>query len=197
MTKENKFISNRCTWCGTDPIYVQYHDEVWGVPEYNDKALFAKLILDGAQAGLSWITILKKQHNYYELFDGLDPDKMANYSQERIQSILLNPGIIRNKLKVNAAVTNAQAFLKMRDEEGINFSEYLWEFVGGKPIQNTFKSMEGVPATSEISDRLSKDLKKRGFKFVGSTIVYAFMQAVGMVNDHFTGCFRYEELRNG
>ena len=184
----------RCSWCGTDPIYVKYHDEQWGVPVYNDKELFAKLILDGAQAGLSWITILKKQENYYKAFDGLDPEIMATYGEDKIQELLQNPGIVRNKLKVRAAITNAQAYLKLVEEKG-SFSNYLWSFVDGKPIVNARKSMADVPATSPESDALSKDLKKRGFKFVGSTIVSAFMQAVGMVNDHFVDCFRYEELR--
>ena len=184
----------RCSWCGTDPIYVKYHDEVWGVPVYDDKELFAKLILDGAQAGLSWITILKKQENYYQAFDGLDPEKMALYDEVKIQELLQNPGIVRNKLKIRAAVTNAQAYLRLIEEKG-SFSDYLWEFVEGKPIVNHFKNMSEVAATSPESDALSKDLKKRGFKFVGSTIVYAFMQAVGMVNDHFVDCFRYEEVK--
>lgn len=184
----------RCSWCGTDPIYVKYHDEQWGVPVYDDKELFAKLILDGAQAGLSWITILKKQENYYQAFDGLDPDIMATYGEDKVQELLNNPGIVRNKLKVRAAITNAQAYLKLVEEKG-SFSDYLWSFVDGKPIINARKSMADVPATSPESDALSKDLKKRGFKFVGSTIVYAFMQAVGMVNDHFIDCFRYDELR--
>lgn len=184
----------RCSWCGTDPIYVKYHDEQWGVPVYDDKELFAKLILDGAQAGLSWITILKKQENYYQAFDGLNPEVMATYGEDKVQELLQNPGIVRNKLKVRAAITNAQAYLKLVEEKG-SFSDYLWSFVDGKPIVNARKSMADVPATSPESDALSKDLKKRGFKFVGSTIVYAFMQAVGMVNDHFVDCFRYDELR--
>lgn len=190
MTNE----STRCTWCGTDPIYVKYHDEQWGVPVYDDKELFAKLILDGAQAGLSWITILKKTENYYKAFDGLDPEKIALYNEDKIQALLQDAGIVRNKLKIRAAVTNAQAYLKIIEQEG-SFSKYLWKFVGDKPIVNSFKDMSEVPATSPESDLLSKDLKKRGFKFVGSTIVYAFMQAVGMVNDHFTSCFRYEEVQ--
>ncbi len=184
----------RCTWCGTDPIYVDYHDKQWGVPVYDDQDLFAKLILDGAQAGLSWITILKKTENYYKAFDNFDPVKIAKYDQQKIDELLQNAGIVRNKLKINAAITNAQAYLKIIEEEG-GFSSYLWSFVDGKPIVNTFKNMSEVPATSKESDALSKDLKKRGFKFVGSTIVYAFMQAVGMVNDHFVDCFRYEEIK--
>lgn len=184
----------RCSWCGDDPIYVKYHDEDWGVPVYDSKELFAKLILDGAQAGLSWITILKKRDNYYEAFDGLNPDKMALYDEKKIQELLQNEGIVRNKLKVNAAVTNAKAYLKIEEELG-SFSDYLWSFVNGKPIVNSLNNMGDAQATSPESDAMSKDLKKRGFKFVGSTICYAFMQAVGMVNDHFTDCFRYEELK--
>ena len=185
---------NRCSWCGTDPIYVKYHDELWGVPVYDDKDLFAKLILDGAQAGLSWITILKKWEGYYRAFDGLNPDIMAKYDETKIQELILDSGIVRNKLKIRAAVTNAQAYLKIVEEEG-SFSDYLWSFVGGKPITNSLKDMSEAPATSPESDAMSNDLKNRGFKFVGSTICYAFMQAVGMVNDHFTDCFRYEEVK--
>lgn len=184
----------RCSWCGTDPIYVKYHDEIWGVPVYDDKELFAKLILDGAQAGLSWITILKKQEGYYRAFDGLDPEKMAKYNEVKIQELIVDEGIVRNKLKIKAAVTNAQAFLKIVEEKG-SFSDYLWSFVGGKVITNRLKDMSEAPATSPESDAMSKDLKKRGFKFVGSTICYAFMQAVGMVNDHIVDCFRYEEVK--
>jgi DNA-3-methyladenine glycosylase I len=186
-------MKTRCSWCGSDPIYVDYHDKQWGVPVYGDKELFAKLILDGAQAGLSWITILKKMEGYYEAFDGLDPDKMALYSEERIQELILNPAIIRNKLKIRAAVTNAQIFHKIVEEKG-SFSDYLWSFVNGKVVKNSLKDMSEAPATSPESDAMSKDLKKRGFKFVGSTICYAFMQAVGMVNDHSRDCYRYNEV---
>ncbi|MBX2846391.1 MAG: DNA-3-methyladenine glycosylase I [Saprospiraceae bacterium] len=185
---------HRCGWCLGDPIYENYHDEVWGVPTYDDRDLFAKLILDGAQAGLSWITILKKQDNYYQAFDNFDAEKIARYSPKKIEELLQNPGIVRNKLKVNAAVTNAQAYLKILEEEG-SFSDFLWKFVDGQPIVNTWKHHKEAPATSSESDALSKALKKRGFKFVGSTIVYAFMQAVGMVNDHTVSCFRYKEVQ--
>ncbi|MEN8927948.1 MAG: DNA-3-methyladenine glycosylase I [Flavobacteriales bacterium] len=184
---------SRCSWCGTDPIYVDYHDKQWGVPVYDSKELFAKLILDGAQAGLSWITILKKTEGYYEAFDGLDPDKMACYKEEKIQELIVNPAIVRNKLKIRAAITNAKAYHKIEEELG-SFSDYLWSFVDGKVIKNSLKDMSEAPATSSESDAMSKDLKKRGFKFVGSTICYAFMQAVGMINDHFTDCFRYKEV---
>lgn len=184
---------NRCGWCGTQPIYVTYHDKVWGVPEYDAHALFAKLILDGAQAGLSWITILKKEQNYYDAFDGLDPFIVANYDDDKYEELMQNAGIVRNKLKIKATITNAQQYVRMH-KEGIDFSEYLWSFVGGKPIKNAYDKLADVPATSPESDAMSKALKKQGFKFVGSTICYAFMQAVGMVNDHLTTCFRYEEV---
>jgi DNA-3-methyladenine glycosylase I len=184
----------RCSWCGVDPIYVAYHDEEWGVPVYGSEDLFAKLILEGAQAGLSWITILKKRDNYYKAFDGLNPDEMALYNETKIQELLLNEGIVRNKLKVRAAVTNAQAYLKIEDELG-SFSDYLWGFVNNKPITNSIKTIDDFIVTSPESEAMSKDLKKRGFKFVGSTICYAFMQAVGMINDHITDCDRYEEIK--
>ena len=183
----------RCHWCGTDPIYVHYHDKVWGVPEYDSKALYAKLILDGAQAGLSWITILKRQEGYMTVFDGLDPEKNARYTDKRLEKILLDPRIIRNRLKVYSVRKNARAYLEMQDQ-GIDFSQHLWSFVEGKPINNKVKSPADFQATSDASDALSKDLKKRGFSFVGSTIVYAFMQAVGMYNDHMVDCFRHKEV---
>jgi DNA-3-methyladenine glycosylase I len=183
----------RCHWCGTDPTYVRYHDEVWGVPEFDSKALYAKLILDGAQAGLSWITILRRQQGYMDVFDGLDPDKNARYTDKRLEKILLDPRIIRNRLKVYSVRKNAQAYLNMQNQ-GLDFSQHLWSFVDGKPINNKVKSAKDFQATSSISDALSKDLKKRGFSFVGSTIVYAFMQAVGMYNDHLTTCFRHKEV---
>lgn len=180
----------RCSWCGSDPLYMDYHDQVWGKPVYDDHELFAKLILDGAQAGLSWITILRKMDNYYEAFDGLNPEIMATYDDAKIEQILQNEGIIRNRLKVNAARTNAQAFLKLVEEQ--SFSDYLWGFVDNQPIINQWDSLSEVPASTDISIALSKDLQKRGFKFVGPTIIYAFMQAVGMVNDHMQNCsFRF------
>ncbi|MFN2152710.1 MAG: DNA-3-methyladenine glycosylase I [Anaerolineales bacterium] len=183
----------RCAWAGEDPLYVSYHDEEWGVPVYNDQALFAKLLLDGAQAGLSWITILRKRESYYAAFDDFDPEKMAHYDETKIAALLDNPGIIRNRQKVNAFVRNAQVYLTLKDELG-SFSDYLWGFVGGSPIVNTWQTMPELPATSPESEAMSKALKKRGFSFVGPTICYAFMQAVGMVNDHTTNCFRYAEL---
>ena len=184
----------RCTWPGEDPLYVAYHDKEWGVPEHDDEALFEKLILDGAQAGLSWITILRKRDGYRKAFDNFDAEKMARYSEKKIEQLLQDPGIVRNKLKVTSAVTNAQAFLKLKDE-GRSFDDYLWQFVGGKTIQNNWSGLKQLPASTPESDAMSKDLKKRGFKFVGSTICYAFMQAVGMVNDHVVTCFRHEECR--
>lgn len=183
----------RCHWVNSDPIYIDYHDHEWGVPIYDEKKLFEFLILEGMQAGLSWITILKKRENYRDLFDNFDAKKIIHYSPEKIQELLLNPGIIRNRLKVASIISNAKAYLKMK-EEGINFSDYLWQFVEGKPIENRWKRSE-IPASTPESDRMSKDLKKRGFKFVGSTICYAFMQAVGMVNDHAIDCFRHAELK--
>ncbi len=184
----------RCSWCGTDPIYVKYHDEAWGVPEHNDRKLFAKLCLDGAQAGLSWITILKKEKNYYRAFDNFDPKKIAKYDQKKIDELLNNPGIVRNKLKVNAFISNAQAYIEIKKEFG-TFDKYIWSFTNYKTIHNKFSSLNEVPAKTEIAEQMSKDLKNRGFKFVGPTIVYAFMQAVGIVNDHVVDCFRYKEVK--
>ncbi len=184
---------SRCSWCGTDPLYVKYHDEEWGVPVHDDRHLFEMLNLEGAQAGLSWITILKKRENYKKAFDNFDAVKISKYSDNKIKKILENPGIVRNKLKVNAVVTNAKAFLKIQKEFG-SFNRYIWKFVGGKPVINKFDNLEELPARTEISIVMSKDLKKRGFKFIGSTICYAFMQAVGMVNDHTKDCFRYKKI---
>ena len=191
MSKSKEII--RCPWPGKDELYLHYHDNVWGVPEYDSKALFAKLILDGAQAGLSWITILRRQQGYMDVFDNLDPDKIARYTDKKLEKILLDDRIIRNRLKVYSTRTNAQAYLKMQDE-GIDFSQHLWSFVDGKPIIGKNKTEKDFRATSPESDALSKDLKKRGFTFVGSTIVYAFMQAVGMYNDHVVTCFRYDPI---
>lgn len=192
MPPPSKTLS-RCHWPGTDPLYLHYHDTVWGVPEYDNKALFAKLILDGAQAGLSWITILKRQEGYMQVFDNLDPEIVARYTDKKLEKILTDERIIRNRQKVFSARTNARVYLEMQDQ-GIDFSTHLWSFVDGKPIIRKNKSEQDFRATSPESDALSKDLKKRGFSFVGSTIVYAFMQAVGMYNDHIVTCFRYKEL---
>ncbi|HYZ86448.1 MAG TPA: DNA-3-methyladenine glycosylase I [Bryobacteraceae bacterium] len=181
----------RCPWAQGD-LYELYHDTEWGVPLYDDRKLFEMLLLEGAQAGLSWITILKKRDHYRRVFDGFDPEKIARYKDRKIEQLLADPGIIRNRLKVNAFITNAQAYLALVEKEG-DFSRYLWQFTGGKPIQNAFTDMTQVPPRTPESDAMSKDLLKRGFRFTGSTICYAFMQATGMVNDHLTGCFRWAE----
>ena len=185
----------RCWWCGDDSLYMAYHDEEWGAPVYDDDELFEFLILETFQAGLSWITILKKRENFRKAFDNFDYKKIANYNQEKIDSLLQDAGIIRNKLKVNSAITNAVSFQKIQKEFG-SFSTYIWAFVDGKPIQNKFQSKDNVPANTQLSDVISKDLKKRGFKFVGSTVIYAYMQATGMVNDHLAGCFRYAQVQD-
>ena len=183
----------RCTWCGTDPLYIDYHDKEWGKPVYDDATIFEFLILETFQAGLSWITILRKRENFRKAFDDFDYIKIANYSENKYEKLLQDAGIIRNKLKIKATITNAQLFIDVQKEFG-SFSKYIWSFTNGKPIKNNFKNMSEIPATTELSDQLSKDLKKRGFKFVGSTVIYAHMQATGMVNDHTTECFRYNEV---
>jgi len=188
-------MKKRCTWCGNDPTYIDYHDNEWGVPLHDDRLLFEFLVLEGAQAGLSWITILKKRDNYRLAFHSFDCETVANYSQDDIDRLLSNSGIVRNRLKINSAIKNAQATLKIKEEFG-SLDSYLWSFVNGKTIQNKWKSMSEIPAKTKISDKMSKDLKKRGFNFVGSTICYAFMQATGMVNDHIIDCFRYKEVSN-
>lgn len=186
----------RCDWVNLDnPLYVEYHDTEWGVPVYDDQKLFEFLILEGAQAGLSWETVLKKRENYRAAFDNFDVRKVAAYDETKIQQLLQNPGIIRNKLKVRAAVTNAQRFLEVQKEFG-TFSKYIWGFVDHTPIQNHFTKLSELPAKTALSDAISKDMKKRGFTFVGSTILYAHMQATGMVNDHTTDCFRHAEVQN-
>ncbi|MCB0377319.1 MAG: DNA-3-methyladenine glycosylase I [Bdellovibrionales bacterium] len=184
----------RCTWCGDDPLYVKYHDKEWGVPVYDDQKLFEFLTLESAQAGLSWITVLKKRENYRKAFANFDPKKVAKFNEKQVQSLLQNPGIIRNQLKIRAAINNAKLFLDVQNEFG-SFAKYMWSFVGNQPLQNTRKSLKAVPAKTKESDSLSKDLKQRGFKFVGSTIVYAHMQACGMVNDHTLDCFRHQEIK--
>ncbi len=180
----------RCPWAGTDPIYVVYHDSEWGVPLYDDRKLFEFLVLEGAQAGLSWITVLKKRDAYRQAFDHFDPKKIANYDENKIQELLLNKGIIRNRRKIVSAIQNAEVFLKVKKESG-SFAAFIWQFVDGKPIKNARQTIDQIPAQTKISIRMSKELKKRGFGFVGPTICYAFMQAVGMVNDHTLDCFRY------
>jgi DNA-3-methyladenine glycosylase I len=184
----------RCSWARND-LAIEYHDKEWGVPVHDDRLFFEFLILEGAQAGLSWDTILRKRDAYRKAFDNFAPEKVARYSEAKIAKLLQNEGIIRNRLKINSAVSNAKAFLAVQKEFG-SFDKYIWGFVGGKPLNNKVKSMSDVPAKTEISDALSKDLKKRGFNFVGSTIMYAFMQATGMVNDHTRECFRYKEVGN-
>tara|TARA_R110002072_G_scaffold222768_1_gene379894 strand:+ start:3171 stop:3743 length:573 start_codon:yes stop_codon:yes gene_type:complete len=184
-------MTKRCAWCGDDPLYIAYHDNEWGVPVRDDQTLFEFLVLEGAQAGLSWITILRKRENYRQLFDNFDARKIARYSDKKLEKLLLNPGIIRNRLKVYGARKNARAFLEVQQACG-SFSEYIWGFVDNQPIQNHWQSVRQVPATSPVSDALSKDMKKRGFTFVGSTILYAHMQATGMINDHTTDCFRHK-----
>lgn len=184
---------HRCAWCIGDSLYEAYHDLEWGKPVYDDDTLFEFLILETFQAGLSWITVLRKRENFRKAFDKFNYKKIAKYNQSKIDSLLQDAGIIRNKLKINATITNAQAFMKIQEEFG-SFSKYIWGFVDGKPIKNTFKTLKDVPANTVLSDILSKDLKKRGFKFVGTTVVYAHMQATGMVNDHETNCFRYNEV---
>ena len=181
----------RCPWCGTDPLYVAYHDEEWGVPEWDSRALYEKLMLDGFQAGLSWYTILKKRENYRKAFDGFEPAKIARYTERKRAALLADPGIVHNRLKVNAFIVNAQCYLdfEQRNGEG-SFAKFLWDFVGGEPVVNLPRTAADVPATTPTSDAMSKALKKLGFKFVGSTICYAFMQACGMVDDHSVDCFR-------
>jgi len=188
-----KITKQTCPWPKGYPLLTKYHDTEWGVPLHNDRKLFEFLILEGFQAGLSWLTILRKRENFRKAFDKFDFNKVANYGQRKIDSLLQDSGIIRNKLKIESAVTNAKAFIEVRKEFG-TFNRYIWGFTDGKPIQNEFESLEEIPAKTELSDLISKDLIKRGFKFVGSTIVYANMQATGMVNDHIKSCFRHKEI---
>lgn len=184
---------SRCDWCGDDPLYCRYHDDEWGVPLHDDQALFEFLILEGVQAGLSWITILRKRENYRAAFNDFDATCIARYNTSKIESLLQNPGIVRNRLKVQAAVTNAQKFLNVQEEFG-SFDAFLWRFVDGEPRQNAWRGSADVPTSTAESDAMSRELKRRGFKFTGSTICYALMQATGMVNDHTTDCFRHGEL---
>ncbi|MFT6461490.1 MAG: DNA-3-methyladenine glycosylase I [Maricaulis maris] len=188
-------MNQRCAWVNSpDPIYAEYHDTEWGVPEYDSRALWEKLMLDGFQAGLAWITILRKRDTMRLAFDGFDPDRIAVYTDTDRERLLADPGIIRSKSKIEAAIGNAQAYIAMR-ENGEDFADYLWGFVGGEPVQNSYASLSDVPTKTALSEQISKDLKKRGFKFVGPTIVYAFMEAVGMVNDHETGCPRHAAVK--
>jgi DNA-3-methyladenine glycosylase I len=186
-------MTTRCDWAGSDPLYLAYHDREWGVPVHDDRQLFEMLILEGAQAGLSWITILKKRENYRRAFDNFEPEKVAAYGEDKIAELLADPGIVRNRRKVVAAVQNARAFLQVQAEFGA-FDAYIWQFIGGQPRQNAWRSLADIPAKTPESEAMSKDLRKWGFNFVGPTICYAFMQAVGMVNDHVVDCFRYGEV---
>jgi DNA-3-methyladenine glycosylase I len=183
----------RCFWCGTDRLYLSYHDKEWGVPVHDDRALFEMLNLEGAQAGLNWLLILQRRENYRLLFDNFDAERIARYTDEKMESILIDPRIIRNRLKVFAVRSNAVAYLKVKEEYG-SFDGYIWRFVGGKPVVNRWRRIEEIPSSTPESDAMSRDLKRRGFTFIGTTVCYAFMQSVGMVNDHTTDCFRYEEI---
>lgn len=180
----------RCGWCGTDPFYMAYHDTDWGVPEYDSRALFEKLILDGFQAGLSWITILRKRENFRLAFDGFQPEIIVKYDARKIEALMQNEGIVRNRMKIEGTVQSARAYLEIED-----FSKYLWDFVDGRPLQNDFTSLKQVPAKTALTEKISKDLKKRGFNFCGPTIVYAFMQACGLINDHLVDCHRYSDVK--
>ena len=184
---------NRCDWCLKDDLYLEYHDKEWGVPVHDDNKLFEFLILEGAQAGLSWLTVLRKRKTYLEVYDGFDPLIVAQYGEDKVIELLSNSGIIRNRLKIEASIKNARAFLTVQEKFG-SFDRYIWDFVNGKSIQNKFSSVKELPAETQISKVISKDLKSRGFSFIGSTIVYAHMQATGMVNDHLVSCFRHQEL---
>ncbi len=187
-------MKNRCKWCGKNSLYIAYHDDEWGVPVHDDRLLFEFLILEGAQAGLSWLTILKKRENYRKAFHGFDYARIANYTETDVRRLLADPGIVRNRLKIGSAIKNARGVLDIREECG-SLDSYLWRYVDGIPKQNARKFIAELPSKTALSDAMSKDLKKRGFNFVGSTIIYAFMQAVGMVNDHTTDCFRYNEIK--
>ena len=193
-TRNTTRARTRCGWVNEDPLYVAYHDEEWGVPVRDDRLLFEMLVLDGAQAGLSWYTILKKREAYRRAFDGFDPERIARYGEKEIELLLQDTGIVRNRLKVQSAIGNARAWLDLR-ESGVEFSDFLWEFTGGVTIVNAWRRIEDVPATTPASEAMSKALKRRGFRFVGPTICYAFMQAAGMVNDHLTSCFRWKECK--
>ena len=187
-------MKKRCGWCGDDPLYIEYHDKEWGVPVFDDRKLFEMLVLEGAQAGLSWITVLRKRENYRRAFDDFAIEKVARYNSRDIERLLGDAGIVRNRLKVESAIKNARNILAVRDQHG-SFSDFLWSFVDNSPIQNAWRSLTEIPASTKESDRMSKELKRLGFGFVGSTICYAFMQSVGMVNDHVTECFRHQEVR--
>lgn len=186
---------HRCSWVGNDPVYIEYHDREWGVPVYDDQRLFEMLILEGAQAGLSWITVLRKRQNYRQAFDQFDPEKIIKYDEHKVENLLKNQGIIRNRLKIESVIKNARAYLQVYAEFG-TFSKYIWSFADTGPKINHWKNLKEIPASTQQSDIMSRDLKKRGFKFVGSTICYAYMQAIGMVNDHTIDCYRYKEINS-
>jgi len=185
---------NRCPWCGTDELYVKYHDEEWGVPVHEEQKHFEFLVLESAQAGLNWLTILRKRENYRKAYDNFDAAKISEYDENKVNELMQNAGIIRNRRKIEASINNAKGFLEIQKEFG-SFDNYIWSFVDNKPVINHWKDISEVPATSELSDKVSKDLKKRGFKFLGSTIIYAHLQATGIINDHLTSCFRHNEVR--
>jgi DNA-3-methyladenine glycosylase I len=184
---------NRCPWCGNDELYIKYHDEEWGVPVHEDRKHFEFLVLESAQAGLNWLTILRKRENYRVAYDNFDPTKVSQYDEKKIAELMNNAGIIRNRRKIEASINNAKCFLKIQDEFG-SFDNYIWDFVDNRPVVNHWHNISEVPATSELSDKVSKDLKKRGYKFLGSTIIYAHLQATGVINDHLTTCFRHSEV---
>lgn len=184
---------NRCPWCGNDELYVRYHDEEWGVPVHDDKKHFEFLVLESAQAGLSWLTILRKRENYRKAYDGFDPVKVARYDEKKVEELMSDSGIIRNRRKIESSINNARCFLKIQEEFG-SFDKYIWSFVNNRPVKNQWTDISQVPARSELSDRVSKDLKSRGFRFLGSTIIYSHLQATGLINDHLVSCFRYEEV---
>jgi DNA-3-methyladenine glycosylase I len=188
-------MADGCTWYGDDPFYKAYHDEEWGVPVYDSRALYEKLILDGFQAGLSWITILRKRENFITAFDGFNPEIIARYDDAKVEALMQDSGIIRNRAKILGTIKGAQLFLEIEEKQDGGFSRLLWDYLDGTPLQNNWRSMDQVPAETDLSNAISKDLKKRGFKFVGPTIVYAFMQAVGMINDHLVSCPRHEEVK--
>lgn len=183
----------RCDWCGNDELYIKYHDEEWGVPVHDDNKHFEFLVLESAQAGLSWITILKKRENYKEAYDNFDPIKVSKYNEEKVEELRNNPGIVRNKRKIEASINNAQRFLEIQKEFG-SFDKYIWKFVNNDPVKNEWNNISEIPANTELSSKISKDLKKRGFRFVGSTTIYSYLQAAGLINDHIKDCFRYNEV---
>jgi len=186
-------MKTRCEWAGSDPLYIAYHDEEWGVPEHDDRRLFEFILLDGAQAGLSWLTILKKRENYRKAFDGFDPERVARFGERKMRALLADGGIIRNRLKITSAIQNAKAYLEVQRQFG-SFDAYIWRFVGGKPKRNSWRTLREIPARTAESESMSKDLRRRGFTFAGPVICYAFMQAAGMVNDHVVSCFRHEQV---